>query len=82
MDFQALSASILVTYHADFPGDEEFVVHRVVGQIPSEAARADRTRPTGALFGFVYDPPYQSTLDAVYVYAGPWSEFPLLPSCM
>ena len=30
-------------------------------------------------FGFVYDSPYQSTLDAVYVYVVPWSKFPIVP---
>jgi len=27
-----------------------------------------------------YDSPYQSTLDAVYVYEVPWSQFPIIPS--
>ena len=36
--------------------------------------------PSAARFGFVYDSPYQSTLDAVYVYIVPWSEFPIVPS--
>ena len=37
-----------------------------------------RANPTK--FGFVYDSPYQSTIDAVYGYVVPWSEFPIVPS--
>jgi len=36
--------------------------------------------PSAARFGFVYDSPYQSTLDAVYVFEVPWSDFPIIPS--
>ena len=36
--------------------------------------------PASCRFRFVYDSPYQSTLDAVYVCVVPWSEFPSVPS--
>ena len=39
------------------------------------SCRASPTR-----IGFLYDSSYQSTLDAVYVYVVPWSEFPIVPS--
>ena len=29
----------------------------------------------------LFDPSYQSTLDAVYIYVVSWSEFPIVPSC-
>jgi hypothetical protein len=49
MDFQAISATILVTYHGmDFWGNKRFLVHRVLDlsrcpQIPEPAA-AEMTR--------------------------------------
>ena len=36
--------------------------------------------PDPRLPGKVSDSHYQSTLDAVYVYVVPWSEFPIVPS--
>ena len=61
VDFQALSATILVTYHADFWGNERFVVHRGEGG-PEEGPMPE----VGSLCSQVlsertdYDPPLES----------------------
>ena len=45
IDFQALSARMLVTYHADFRGNEVFVVHRVEGCLHDLAPPAHPSFP-------------------------------------
>ena len=42
---------------------------------------SSRRSPVGdSYMTVVSDSHYQSTLDAVYVYEVPWSEFPIIPS--
>jgi len=47
-------------------------VREVVSGIPTVSYTSDEYGPTHSH--------YQSTLDAVYVYVVPWSEFPIVPS--
>ena len=50
----------------------------------SSSTRLSHTPPTTprypTRFGFVYDSPYHSAFDAVYVHAVQWSELPIVPS--